>query len=114
VKKASVTFLIVFVLILSACQPPLIDPMKVKILVLNTQQQKQSYAMGASMGQIVESKVANQKVMGIDYDQNLLVKGFIAALQGQSQLDKQEIQSITHSVETLVREKQAEIKAQMG
>jgi len=113
-KKASNAALIVSVLILSACQPPPVDPMKVEILNLDTEQQKQSYAMGASVGQIIEDKVASQKEEGIEYDQNLLVKGFIAALQGQSQLDKKEIQSITRAVEILISEKKDQRKALIG
>jgi FKBP-type peptidyl-prolyl cis-trans isomerase FkpA len=113
-KKATITILTASILILCACQPLPVDPMKVEILALDTEQQKQSYAMGASVGQIIENKMASQKDLGIKYDQNLLVKGFIAALQGQSQLDKNEIRSISRAVETLVREKQVELKAQMG
>jgi FKBP-type peptidyl-prolyl cis-trans isomerase FkpA len=113
-NKASVTILIVFALTLSACQPTPVELMKVEILVLNTEQQKQSYAVGASMGQIIKSKITNQKEAGIEYDQNLLVKGFIAALQGQSQLDKKEIQSISRSVERYVQEKKVELKADIG
>ena len=113
-KKAAIAILSALVLTLSACQPPPIDPMKVEILDLDTQQQKQSYAMGASVGQIIENKVANQKEVGIEYDQNLLVKGFIAALQGQSQLNRKEIQSINRTIEALVREKQVELKALVG
>jgi FKBP-type peptidyl-prolyl cis-trans isomerase FkpA len=113
-KKASIAALIVCALILNACQPSPVDPMKVEILNLDTEQQKQSYAMGASVGQIIEDKVANQKEVGIEYDQNLLVKGFIAGLQGQSQLDKKEVLSITRAVETLVRAKEAELKALIG
>lgn len=113
-KKASITVLVAYVLILSACQPPPVEPMQVEILALDTEQQKQSYALGASMGQIIENKIASQKEAGIEYDNNLLVKGFIAALQGQSQLDKKEIQSITRSVESTVRQKQAELKALIG
>ena len=113
-KKASITALIASILILSACQPPSVDLMKVEMLALDTEQQKQSYAMGASLGQIIENKIAKQKSVGIEYDQSLLVKGFIAALQGQSQLEKDETLSITRSVENLVREKQIELKAQMG
>jgi FKBP-type peptidyl-prolyl cis-trans isomerase FkpA len=117
-KKASIytstTIFIVPVLILSACHPPPVDPMKVEILVLSTQQQQQSYAIGASMGHIIESKIANQKDVGVEYDHSLLVKGFIAALQDQSQLNKKEIQTISGTVETLVREKKADLKAQMS
>lgn len=113
-KKASITGLIVSILILSACQPPPVDPMQVEILPLDTERQKQSYALGASMGQIVEKKMASQKIAGIEYDQYLLVKGFIAALQGQSQLEKKEIQTITRAVETIVREQQIGLQAQVG
>jgi FKBP-type peptidyl-prolyl cis-trans isomerase FkpA len=110
-KNTSITVLIVSALILSACQPPPVDNMKVEILALDTEQQKQSYALGASMGQIVERKIIHQKEVGFEYDQNLLVKGFIAALQNQSQLDNDEIHSISRAVESLVREKQVELKA---
>jgi FKBP-type peptidyl-prolyl cis-trans isomerase FkpA len=113
-KKASITFLIVCVLILNACQPPPVDLMLVERLALDTEQQQQSYAIGASMGQIIENTITNQKAVGIEYDKNILVKGFIAALQGQSQLDKKEIKSITGAVETLVREKQVELKVLIG
>ncbi len=113
-NKASVTILIVYALTLSACQPTPVELMKVEILVLDTEQQKQSYAIGASMGHIIKSKITNQKEAGIEYDQNLLVKGFIAALQGQSQLDKKEIQSISRSVERYVQEKKVELKADIG
>jgi FKBP-type peptidyl-prolyl cis-trans isomerase FkpA len=71
--------------------------------------------VGANLVQIVENKVANQK-MGIKYVQNLLVKGFIAALQGQTQLDiieiEIEIQLITRNVEGFVREKQNKLRVQ--
>ena len=103
-KNASIAVLIVSVLSISACQPPPADPMQVEELALDTEQQKQSYALGASMGQIVENKILGQKEAGIEYDHGLLVKGFIAALQGQSQLDRKEIQSITRSVESIVRQ----------
>ncbi|GAC17944.1 FKBP-type peptidyl-prolyl cis-trans isomerase [Paraglaciecola arctica] len=113
-KKAAIAILIVSVLSLNACQPPPVDPMKVEILVLDTEQQKQSYALGASIGQIIENKMASQKVAGIEYDQNILVKGFIAALQGQSQLENKEIQAITRTVESLVRDKKIGLKTQVG
>ena len=113
-KKAQITVLIVSVLILSACQPPPAELIKVEVLALDTQQQAQSYAMGASLGHIIESKMAHQREAGIEYDPILLVKGFIAAMQGQSQLDKNKIQSIISDVESLVREKQDELKAQVG
>ncbi|MBL4630649.1 MAG: FKBP-type peptidyl-prolyl cis-trans isomerase [Paraglaciecola sp.] len=112
-KKIAIAILSATVLF-SACQPPPVDPLKVEILPLDTEQQKHSYAIGASMGHIMQSKMAKQRNVGVDYDKNVLVKGFIAALQGQSQLNKKEIQNITREVESLVRKKQVELKVQLG
>lgn len=114
-KRTSITVLIVCGVILSACQPEPLDPMKVEILALDTDQQKQSYVMGASMGEIVQQKIATQQEVGINYELSLVAKGFIDALQGQSQLDKDQIQSISRAIETQVTEKQKErqqVKAQ--
>ena len=113
-KNVSIAVLIGSALSLSACQPPPVDNMKVEILTFDTEQQKQSYALGASMGQILVRKISHQKEVGVEYDNNLIVKGFIAALQSQSQLDDKEIQSISRTVESMVRERQVELKALKG
>ena len=113
-KKTSITVLITTIATLSACQPRPIEPMKAEILSLEGQQRKRSYAMGASLGHIIQNKIANEKKVGVKYDQNLLVKGFIAAIQSQSQLDKMEIQSITREVEILVKHRQVELEIQIG
>lgn len=113
-KKVSIIVSVVSALFLSACQPPPVDPMLVEVLSLETEQQKQSYAMGASMGHILESKMASQKEVGVEYDQNILIKGFIAALQGQSQLEQEEIQSNIQALESLVREKKIALKADLA
>ena len=83
-KKTLAGTFAVFILMLSACQPPL-DPMKVEVMSLADQQQKQSYALGASLGQISKEQITTQKQYSIEYDEATIVKGFIAALQGQSQ-----------------------------
>jgi len=98
-KKTSTTVLIGCVVILSACQSPPIDLIRAEILLLDAEHQKQPYAVSASVGHIIKSKVTSQKKIVVKYDQHLLVRGFIAALQGQSQLDKIEVQSITREVE---------------
>ncbi|MEP1448502.1 MAG: FKBP-type peptidyl-prolyl cis-trans isomerase [Paraglaciecola sp.] len=112
-KMASIIVLIVSMLTLSACQP-LVDPMKVEKVDLDTELQKRSYTMGASIGQIVKEKLTNHKAIGVEYDKNMILKGFIAALQNQSQLNNEDIQSITQQAETLVSEKQIELKIQKG
>lgn len=112
-KMASIIVLIVSILNFSGCQPP-VDPMQVESVKLDTDRQKQSYAMGANIGLIIESKIANQETVGIEYDKELILKGFVAALQKQSQLDKEQLLTITQQTEALVREKRIEYKTQKG
>jgi FKBP-type peptidyl-prolyl cis-trans isomerase FkpA len=112
-KKTLAGTFAVFILMLSACQPPL-DPMKVEVLSLEDQQQKQSYALGASLGQISKDQMATQQQYLIEYDKAIVVKGFIAALQGQSQLDKEQVLAMTRSIETQVREQKQLLKSQKG
>jgi FKBP-type peptidyl-prolyl cis-trans isomerase FkpA len=115
-KKALIAILIGSALGLSACQPAPepVDMLKVEVLTLETDEQKQAYAMGASVGQFIESKVLVQEKLGVDYDKTIMAKGFIAALQGQSQLSMEEMQVITQSIEAKIREKQTEMAAQAG
>lgn len=115
-KKALIAILIGSALGLSACQPapePL-DMLKVEVLTLETDEQKQAYAMGASVGQFIESKILVQEELGVEYDKTIMAKGFIAALQGQSQLSMEEMQTITQSIEARIREKQTELAAKAG
>jgi FKBP-type peptidyl-prolyl cis-trans isomerase FkpA len=115
-KKALIAILIGSTLGLSACQPAPepVDMLKVEVLKLDTDEQKQAYAMGASVGQFIESKVLVQEKLGVEYDKTIMAKGFIAAIQGQSQLNMEEMQTITQSIEAKVREKQAEMAAEVG
>jgi FKBP-type peptidyl-prolyl cis-trans isomerase FkpA len=112
-KKIATAILSVSILGLTACQPP-IDPLKVEILPLETEQAKQSYAMGASIGSILQDKVSRHQEVGIEYDKALLIKGFVAALQGQSQIQSEEIQTLARAVEAKVREEQSQRKAKIG
>ena len=110
-KKVTVSLLTTVLISFSACQPATKDPLKVEVLALETEQQKQAYAMGASIGQIVEDKLNAQKEMNIEYDQELVVKGFIAAMQGQSQVTKEEIKTINREIDTRLRKEQKARKA---
>lgn len=112
-KKTVTAILCVSILGLSACQPP-VDPLKVEILALDTELAKQSYAMGASIGNILQDKVSRHQEMGIEYDKALLIKGFVAALQEQSQIQSEEIQTIARAIEAKVREEGTRRKAEIG
>ncbi|KXI30151.1 FKBP-type peptidyl-prolyl cis-trans isomerase [Paraglaciecola hydrolytica] len=113
-KKALIAILIGSALGLSACQPVAepVDILKVEVLNLETDEQKQAYAMGASVGQFIESKILVQEKLGVEYDKTIVAKGFIAAIQGQLQMDMQEMQTITQAIEAKVREQQAAMAAE--
>ena len=115
-KKALIAILIGSALGLSACQPAPepVDLLKVEVLKLETDEQKQAYAMGASVGQFIESKIVVQEKLGVEYDKTIVAQGFIAAIQGQTQMDMQEMQAITQAIEAKVREQQAAMAAQVG
>ncbi|MGS2721089.1 FKBP-type peptidyl-prolyl cis-trans isomerase [Paraglaciecola aestuariivivens] len=112
-KIKAATFLPLLFIALMACQPA-VDPLQVNQEVLLNDQQKQSYALGANMGHIVQTKMLSQQKHGVEYQKHLVVQGFVAAMQGQSQLDKAQIQNITRQIEQQIREKQALNKEQIG
>ena len=98
-KKAAIAILITSALGLSACQQPPADPSKVEVMTFDTEQQKQAYAMGATVGQFVEKQLAAQESLGVMLDKSIVLKGFAAALQQKSQLELEELQAITKTIE---------------
>lgn len=57
---------------------------------LKTQQDKESYSMGASYGNHVSSQIFKQTELGASINMDLVVKGFEEALRGKSQLTEEE------------------------
>ncbi|MEP1554179.1 MAG: FKBP-type peptidyl-prolyl cis-trans isomerase [Paraglaciecola sp.] len=113
-KKSIFTMLTLSFIILSACQPqpkPPKDPLEVEMLPLESDLEKRSYALGASIGQIVEDKINKQKAVEIELDHVLLVQGFIAGMQGKSQLTDKEVKSLNQLIDAQVREKNKAIRA---
>lgn len=58
---------------------------------LETQQDKEAYSMGASVGNYVAEQIASQTKMGSKVDVNLVAKGFEEALFGKAQLSKDDV-----------------------
>ena len=112
-KKAAIAILVTSALGLSACQKDPVDPMKVETVVLETEEQKQAYAMGAMAGQHFEKQLASQADIGMVRDKALVLKGFAAALQQQSQIEAEEIKSIMqvmqNEAQTMQQTKAAEV-----
>lgn len=105
-KKAAIAMLIASAVGLTACQQQAADPLAVEEMKLETEVQKQSYAMGANLGMFIEQRLSEQKELGIELDNTVIVKAFVAALQGKSQLTREEIVEVTRAVESKVREAQ--------
>ena len=108
-KKTAIAILITSAIGLTACGQQDTDLLKVEEQKLETEAQQQAYAMGASVGQFIEQKMNEQEALDVNLDKDLVVKGFVAALQGQSQLDMKEIQTLTLAMEAASREKQKAI-----
>lgn len=103
-KKAAIAIVIGSLMGLSACQQQDVDPLKVEPQVLETEEQKQAYAFGANMGRFVYDFPGNQEGVDLSLDKTLILNGFIAGMQGQSQLDAEETQAILQNLQKKVQE----------
>lgn len=103
-KKAAIAILIASTIGLSACQQQEVDVMKVEQLELQSDQQKQAYAFGANVGSFVKRNIEEQERVGITVDTETLVKGFVAGMQGESQLDEAQIKEILTALQTAQNE----------
>ena len=55
---------------------------------LETEQQKQAYSLGASIGMYMERNLAEQEKLGLNLDRELIVTGFLESLEGNQKLNK--------------------------
>ncbi|MFT2092184.1 FKBP-type peptidyl-prolyl cis-trans isomerase [Paraglaciecola sp. 2405UD69-4] len=113
-KNLPVITLMIFAIAFSACQPPAKpkpkDPLEVQLLALNSYTEKQAYALGASIGDIVADKTNKQQKVGIELDTLLIVKGFIAGLQEKSQLSAADVQTLNRELDKQLKDKQNQLK----
>jgi FKBP-type peptidyl-prolyl cis-trans isomerase FklB len=72
-----------------------------------TDQQKRSYAVGASMGNGLRQQ-------GLDFDPELIAKGLIEAMNGKSQLADEEIAAIIRQLREEVKQKQETERQRMA
>lgn len=103
-KKAAIAMLVTSVIGLSACQQQKADPMLVEDVKLETDEQKQSYAIGSNMGNFLQQNLEQQEEMGITFDKELIVKGFIASIQEKGQLTEEEVQAALETLKTRTEE----------
>ncbi len=74
-------------------------------VVLETDAQKQSYGLGASIGSYMSNNLIEQEKFGVVLDKELLVSGFTESLAGNSQLSEEEIRTILMSLDQEVTAK---------
>ena len=103
------------VLGLTACQqekPK--DPLAVEQITMETEDQKNSYALGANIGTFLKQQIESHEELEIKLDKEVILKGIVAAMQGQSQNTEQETQEQLHKLQVAFREanqKKQEAKA---
>ncbi|MBA6263960.1 FKBP-type peptidyl-prolyl cis-trans isomerase [Colwellia sp. Bg11-12] len=77
--------------------------------VLETEIQKQSYSLGASIGMYMQKNLDQHEKLGVPLDQALITRGFTDSLAGKSIIEKEEIQALLMSLDEQMKAKQAEI-----
>lgn len=75
-------------------------------LVLETDQQKQSYGLGTSIGNYMTQNLERQAELGVPLDKELIIKGFSETLNGTSQMTEEDARAVLMAMETTIREKQ--------
>lgn len=108
------TLIAVSVVAMLGCQEKAVEE---KPAVLETEQQKQSYALGASIGSYMNNNLTEQEKFGVVLDKELLMAGFTESLGGNSQFEQEEIQALLMSLDKQVNEKkeaQAALESEKG
>lgn len=103
-KKLSVLALSV-VFGLTACQQDKAEE-KSAPAKLETQEQKNAYALGANIGTFIDQQATTYAEVGIALDRDLLIKGVMEGAAGKAQLTEEETQQILHDLQVAFRDGQ--------
>lgn len=95
----------VAVITLAACQ----KEAEQKAVVLDTDQAKQSYSLGVSVGRYLDSTLDEYTKMGLSLDSALILRGVQDAIADKTALNEEEVQTMMTALEEQFREKQAAI-----
>jgi FKBP-type peptidyl-prolyl cis-trans isomerase FkpA len=75
---------------------------------LETEIQKQSYGLGASIGMYMQRNLEEHEKLGLALEQKLIVQGFVDALANKSQLNREEIQTLLVNLDKTMKTKREE------
>ena len=90
------------------CQQEAKEEVKVAV-ALETEEQKQAYGLGASIGMYMERNLEEQAKLGLALDKELIVRGFVESVEGNSAIPKEEIQTLLSSLDATMKAKQEEL-----
>lgn len=102
-KAVKLTAIAAAVAMISACGADKKESVK-----LETEAQKQSYALGASMGRYLKNNLEQNAEIGVNLDQTMIIGGIEDALGDKVQLNDEEIETIMTGLESQVRKLRAE------
>lgn len=95
----------VAVMTLAACQ----KEAEQKPAVLDTDEAKQSYSLGVSVGRYLDSTLDEYSKMGLSLDSALILRGVQDAVADKTALTEEEVQTMMAALEEQFREKQTAI-----
>ena len=79
-----------------------------KAPVLDTQEQKQAYGLGASIGMYMQRNLEEQEKLGLALDKELIINGFVDSVNGKSAINQEEIQALLTNLDATMKAKQQE------
>lgn len=95
----------VAVITLAACQ----KEAEQKPATLDTDEAKQSYSLGVSVGRYLDSTLDEYSKMGLSLDSALILRGVQDAIADKTALTEEEVQTMMTALEEQFREKQAAV-----
>lgn len=114
-KKATLALSIISAIALAGCQKDTAEDTEAAQAVASesaestvnytTDIEKQSYALGASMGLFAHNRLTQQDTFGVESDMDALIKGFNDGLENKTAYSMQEIQQFTQDSDAALREK---------
>ncbi len=93
------------VMTLAACQ----KEAEQKPGVLDTDEAKQSYSLGVSVGRYLDSTLDEYSKMGLSLDSAIILRGVQDAVAGKTAMTEEEVQTMMTALEEQFREKQTAI-----
>lgn len=85
-----------------------------KPVALETETDKQSYALGASMGRYLSDNLEKNAEIGVQLDQAKLLAGIKDALAKKTQMTDEELQTVMQEFDTKTRKLQAEKQKELA